>query len=88
MWLIDISDQARKDIKKHQKAGDKKLLEKIKELTGILAKNPHAKIAHRESLKHQFAGYESCRINDKHRMVFYLDETTKTVFIDSLYGHY
>ena len=49
---------------------DKKLLKKINELLKSIAHTPHSGLGKPESLKHQYRGFWSRRINSEHRLIY------------------
>lgn len=65
---------------------DKKLAYKVWDLVLDILKTPFAGIGKPEALKGDMSGYWSRRINQKHRLIYKVTETT--VFLVSCYGHY
>ncbi|TDO67267.1 toxin YoeB [Kribbella sp. VKM Ac-2571] len=49
---------------------DRKLLKRINQLIEDIDRNGHEGIGKPESLRHEFAGYWSRRINTEHRLVY------------------
>ena len=62
-YVIDLSDQARKDIAKHRKSGNKVILRKIEQILLELKEDPYSGTAKVERLKYDLAGKLSKRIN-------------------------
>ncbi len=65
---------------------DIKVLKKIYSLLENLAKTPFEGIGQPESLKSNYSGYWSRRINLEHRIIYKVVENQ--IVIVSLYGHY
>ena len=65
---------------------DKKLAYKVWDLVLDILKTPFSGIGKPEALKGDMSGYWSRRINQKHRLIYKVTETT--VFLVSCYGHY
>ncbi len=87
-YFVDIAPGARKELKKHYKAGDKIIIKKIEKILSDLAENPFRGEGKPEPLKHNLTGYWSRRINQKDRIVYRVDENIVTVFVVSAMGHY
>ena len=66
-YTLRLTLAAVKDIKRHKKSGDKKLLEKIAVLLEELREHPRTGTGQPEKLKHNLDGFYSRRINRKHR---------------------
>lgn len=85
MYKIKYSRCAVKQITNLQACGlDKKVLR----LVSIIKKNPYQIPPPYEKLQGSLAGLYSRRINIKHRLVYNVDENTKTVYIISMWTHY
>jgi toxin YoeB len=65
---------------------DKKIARKIAELIRDIQRNPYDGIGKPEALKHEFSGYYSRRITEKHRLVYKVIDDT--IIINSCKGHY
>jgi len=85
-FIIEFSDEAKKDIVFFQKSGDKAILQKIKKLIVSIQENPFTGIGKPEPLKYNFSGLWSRRINLEHRMIYEVTEDLITIL--SLKGHY
>ena len=85
--LILLPD-AEQDLEVHIKAGNKRQLKKIFTLFEELKQHPHTGTGKPKSLKYQQAGLWSRRIDDKHRILYKIDEEVITVFVIALWGHY
>ncbi len=84
-YVFVLHPALEKDTQKLKKE-DKRLLAKVWELIIDISKHPFEGIGKPEPLKGNLTGYWSRRINEKHRLVYKVDE--QTVFIISCYGHY
>ena len=87
-YEIDFSESAIQDIELHKKSGNIKTLIKINKLIDELRNHPMTGTGKPEQLKHHLSGKWSRRINKKDRLVYQIEEETKTVNILSAEGHY
>lgn len=87
-YFVEITLDARKDLKGHFKSGNKATIKKIEKILVELTETPYEGEGRPEQLKHDFSGYWSRRINQKDRMVYRVEEQIVTVFIVSAMGHY
>ncbi|MET3978816.1 toxin YoeB [Mucilaginibacter sp. UYP25] len=69
-----------------KKSGNKKVIEKIKQLLAEIQQTPYEGIGKPEALKHNWNGYWSRRITSEHRIVYKVDNDT--VYIAQLRYHY
>ena len=76
------------DIKKHKKSGDKVVLKKIEKLLNELMEHPTIGTGQPERLKHNLTGLYSRRINQKHRLVYSINNDIVTVHVLSAWAHY
>lgn len=53
---------------------DKKKLKKINDLLKDISRNPFFGIGKPEPLKHKYAGFWSCRIDDEHRLIYKFED--------------
>jgi Txe/YoeB family toxin of toxin-antitoxin system len=82
-WKLKFSRNALKDAKNLKSAN---LAENVKNLLEILKQNPYQPPY--EKLSGNLKGYYSRRINIKHRLVYSVDDLTKTIKIVSVWSHY
>jgi toxin YoeB len=82
-WKIEFSRNALKDAKKLKAAN---LESNIKSLLEILKQNPYTPPY--EKLLGNLKGYFSRRINIKHRLIYTVNEETKTIKVVSVWSHY
>ncbi len=87
-YVLEFSDIALADIKKHKKSGDKAVLKKIEKLLNELMMHPTEGTGQPEQLKHNLTGLYSRRINQKHRLVYSIDDEVVTVYVLSAWAHY
>ena len=73
---------------KHIKSGDKATMKKIVRLLEELEKHPRSGTGKPEHLKYKEVETWSRRINDKHRMVYEIEDNIVTIDVLSLWGHY
>jgi len=85
-YILEVSKQAQKDIDFHKKSGNKVALKKLLILFTELTTHPFTGTGKPELLKHNLAGLWSRRINQEHRLVYEVENST--VFIYSAKGHY
>ncbi len=84
-WEILISTLARKHFKDIARIGKE---QEVKQLIKILCNNPYQSPPPYEKLNGNLKGKYSRRINSKHRLVYEILETEKTVKILSIWSHY
>lgn len=84
-WRIVFARHAVKDSAKLAAAG---LKEKTQALLDILSTNPFQNPPPYEKLIGDLAGAYSRRINRQHRLVYELNEETKTVRVLRMWTHY
>ena len=87
-YVLEFSNIALEDIKKHKKNGDKSTLRKIEKLLKELMEHPTTGTGQPEILKHDLAGLYSRRINRKHRLVYSINEKVVVVHVLSAWSHY
>lgn len=69
----DFSDDAWADYT-YWVAQDKRILKKIHQLLEDIERNGHDGIGHPEPLKGNFSGYWSRTINEKHRLIYKIED--------------
>lgn len=87
-FRIEIKDLAKKHIIQHYKSGDKKSIKNIEKILLELTETPFEGSGNPEPLKYELSGFWSRRINQKDRMIYYLEDNTVTIFVVSVMGHY
>ena len=87
-YKVIHSPRAEADLAKHIKSGDKATMKKIVRLLEELEKHPRSGTGKPEHLKHKEVETWSRRINDKHRMIYEIEDDIVTIDILSLWGHY
>ena len=87
-YRLEFTIIALEDIAKHKKAGNLSVLKKIEKLLLELRKHPTTGTGQPEMLKHNLSGLYSRRINQKHRLVYSINNEIITVYILSAWSHY
>ncbi|MBX3163051.1 MAG: Txe/YoeB family addiction module toxin [Bacteroidetes bacterium] len=87
-FRIEVKPEAKKDLNKHYKSGNRATIKKIETFFIELSEHPYTGTGHPEQLKHDMVGYWSRRINHTDRLVYSVSENTVTVDIVSAMGHY
>ncbi|WP_250311725.1 Txe/YoeB family addiction module toxin [Rickettsia endosymbiont of Oedothorax gibbosus] len=67
---------------------DTKIDKRIQKLLDNILLTPYDGIGKPEPLKHKLSGFWSRRIDQKHRLVYFFNEETKIIQIESCKGHY
>lgn len=88
IYSIELTFDAEQDIEIYKKSGDKKVLIKIDKLLNELREHPTIGTGKPEQLKFYEKPTWSRRINDKHRLVYRIQEDKIIVLILSFWGHY
>lgn len=79
---------SKKSLKHVQNIKTANLEKQIKELMNVLRENPFRNPPPYEKLQGELKGFYSRRINAKHRLVYQVHESEKTVKILSMWTHY
>ena len=87
-FSIELTLEAELDIEKFKKSGDKKSLVKIDKLLNELREHPTTGTGKPEKLKYYDITTWSRRINDKHRLIYRIQEDKILVLVLSFWGHY
>lgn len=69
-YRIEIKPEAKKDLEKHYKSGNKAAIHKIEKILLELSENPFTGIGQPEALKYDLTGFWSRRINQKDRIIY------------------
>lgn len=85
-YTLRFSEQAKADIRRHKKSGNKSIINKIRLFLEELSNHPFTGTGKPESLKHELSGYWSRRIDKEHCLVYKVDKDI--VYILSAFGHY
>jgi len=83
---IIFSPEALKDLEYWRKSGNKKVIEKIKNLLEEIQLTPFDGTGKPEALKHNWTGYWSRRITIEHRLVYKVENDT--ILVAQLRYHY
>ncbi|MBA4198528.1 MAG: Txe/YoeB family addiction module toxin [Chitinophaga sp.] len=87
-FIVYLTPQALEDIQKHKKFGNKTVEIKIKKILQELKEHPYTGTGQPEQLKYDLKGYWSRRINQKHRLIYSVNDSTVIVEVISAMGHY
>ncbi|MEP6806652.1 MAG: Txe/YoeB family addiction module toxin [Flavobacterium sp.] len=87
-FRVEIKEIAKKHIIHHYKSGDKKSIKNIERILLELSETPFEGIGNPEPLKHDLAGFWSRKINQKDRILYYLENDTVTIYVVSVKSHY
>ena len=85
---IEFSIEAKEDIERLKKSGDKKLLKKLYAILAELKEHPKTGTGKPELLKYYKTPTWSRRLSEKHRVVYRIHDETVTVLILTSWGHY
>lgn len=87
-YEVSYTDQFLKDVQAHKKAGQKAILTKINTLVDELREHPYTGTGNPEPLKGDRRGQWSRRINQKHRLIYEVNDNTISVLLVACMGHY
>ena len=87
-YTVEISSKARRELRSHQKAGNKSDIRKIEQIFLELSNTPYEGTGNPEPLKYKMSGYWSRRINLKDRIIYRVFEDKVLVLVVSAIGHY
>lgn len=87
-FRVEVTKQARSDIEKHLRSGNRTSIKKIEKMLIELAFHPETGTGKPEKLKHDLKGFWSRRINKKDRMIYSIQHDIVTVEVVSAMGHY
>ena len=87
-YHVELSNQAEKHLTLHIKSGNKILLKRIHKLLKELSEHPETGTGKPHKLKHAKTGFWSRSIDEKHRMLYMINNDKVIVFVISLWGHY
>lgn len=88
MYRIILSDKARKEYLYFSQSGNKTILNKIIALLNDIAEHPYTGIGKPEPLKYELAGKWSRRINEEHRIVYFVNDDRVEIDILTMRHHY
>jgi len=87
IYAISFHPQALDDIKKLKKT-DKNGFKKLESLLAELQVHPYTGTGKPEKLKYDHSGLWSRQINQKHRLIYTVNDDEVRVFVVSTLGHY
>ncbi|MCQ2742321.1 MAG: Txe/YoeB family addiction module toxin [Bacilli bacterium] len=85
MYRLIIHKSALRDFELIKRAN---LSEKVNKLLRSMSKDPFFNPPPYEKLVGDLKGYYSRRINIRHRLVYKVDESSKTIVVACMWGHY
>jgi toxin YoeB len=85
-YFIEFSDNAKNDIVKHKKAGNKTILNKLNSFLLELVNHPFSGTGKPEPLKYSLSGLWSRRLDQSNRLIYQVQGDI--VYILSVWGHY
>jgi len=88
IYNIEFSFEAREDIERLKRTGDKKLLKKLYAIITELKEHPTTGTGKPELLKYYKTPTWSRRLSAKHRLVYRIYDESITVLILTSWGHY
>jgi toxin YoeB len=88
-YNVILEPGADSDVEKHVRAGNTILVNRIGRLLEELRQNPYAGTGKPHRLKHyKDDNIWSRSIDDRHRMVYKIEDNVVTIVVISLWGHY
>lgn len=87
-FTVIISEKARQDLLAIRRSGDKSSIRKAEQIIAELYEHPESGTGKPEKLKFDLSGYWSRRINQKDRLIYYIENHIVTVTVVSAKGHY
>lgn len=87
-FRVIIRKLAEKHIKHHYYSGNKATIKRIQQIISELELHPYTGIGNPEQLKHELSGFWSRRINQKDRMIYFVEDHIVTVTVVSAKDHY
>jgi toxin YoeB len=87
-YVLVFAKSALMDLEKHKKSGNKVVLKKIEQLLNELRIHPEKGTGQPEALKNKLSGLHSRRINQKHRLIYGIDNEANEVNILGMWNHY
>ncbi len=87
-YEVELHNDVSKDIRRHNKAGNRVLVKKIYNLLSELNNHPRSGIGKPERLKGWEVETWSRRIDDRHRLIYEIHDNELVIIAISAYGHY
>lgn len=87
-FRIEITDLAKKQIKKHFKSGNQANIKKITTILEELSETPYTGVEKPEALKENLVGFWSRQINSKGILIYTVNDDLVVVDVISAMGHY
>ncbi|MGL4294044.1 MAG: Txe/YoeB family addiction module toxin [Bacteroidales bacterium] len=87
-YTVNLSAEAKEDMIRLEKSGEKSEVKRLEELLNELSLHPENGIGKPEELDGPWSGCWSRRINEKNRLVYQIDSKNKEVTVLKAIGHY
>lgn len=87
-YTLNFEKEALRDIERLRKSGNKAVMSKLEKLLVELIEHPDTGTGQVEALRGNYVGYWSRRLDQKNRLIYTIEETTVTVTVVSVLGHY
>jgi toxin YoeB len=87
-YKIILEPLVEEHLEVHLRAGNKILIKRIYKLLEELSEHPERGTGKPHKLRYERGGIWSRSIDDRHRMLYVIDDNVVTVFVISLLGHY
>ena len=87
MMDITFSPEAQEDYE-YWKENNLRIVIRIKRLLEDMSRHPYTGIGKPEKLKYELSGKWSRRINEKHRIVYAVNESENDIYVLALRYHY
>ncbi len=87
-YEVIVTPEAKEGLLRHQKSGNKILVQKIFNLLDEMSNHPRSGTGKPEQLRGYIIETWSRRVDSKHRIVYEIRETKLIVDVISTYGHY
>lgn len=87
-YRLIIGNEAKADLIKIKKSGNKSDMKKIEKIFEELQSHPEFGIGQPEELKYQLQGFWSRRLNQKDRVIYKINKAEILVMVVSIKGHY
>ncbi len=86
-YTIELTANARADLASWLKS-DKSVVKRIHSLFANMQESPYTGLGHPEPLRYELSGCYSRRIDKKNRIVYSVDDCTRTIYVRQLRYHY
>ncbi len=87
-YSVEITREAREHLRAIQKSGNKALMKKVEKLFRELAEHPREGVGRPEMLKYELSNIWSRRIDQRHRLLYTIEDEVVRVIVLSMLSHY